>query len=487
MKNKLYSAIWSVCVLLTLTPGKIVAQKAKAKPLPNIVLIFMDDMGYGDVNAYGGIGYTTPNIDELAMQGMRFTNFYAGQPVCTASRAAILTGCYPNRIGIHGAVAPASPIGLSDNETTIAEMLKQKDYATAIIGKWHLGDAKKFLPLQHGFDEFFGLPYSNDMWPVDYDGTPLEVAKRNKYRKVPLPLIEGNEPVRYINDLNDQSMLTTLYTERAVTYINQNKNKPFFLYFAHSMPHVPLAVSDKFKGKSKQGLYGDVMMEIDWSVGQVMDALKKNGLDDNTLLIFTSDNGPWLTFGNHGGSAGGLREGKSTTWEGGQKEPAIMRWPHVIPAGTVCNKLSSNIDILPTIAAISGTALPPNKIDGVNIISLLKGEPKANPRDHLFYYFGKNNLEAVRQGSWKLILPHPYDSYEGGLPGKDGYPGERYPAKAELALFDLRRDPGERYDVKDQNPGIVKQLQELAEKAREDLGDDLTNRAGTNRRPPGRL
>jgi arylsulfatase len=469
------------------TVNEVFAQSVRSKSAPNIVLIFMDDMGYGDVNAYGGINYKTPNIDKLAMQGMRFTNFYAAQPICTASRAAILTGCYPNRIGLHGAFAPGSSVGLSNKEVTIASMLKQKKYATAIIGKWHLGDAQKFLPLQHGFDEFFGLPYSNDMWPVDYDGTPLDTVKRNKYRKLPLPLIEGNDVVRYIQDLTDQSMLTTLYTERAVSYIRQHKSQPFFLYLAHSMPHVPLAVSDKFKGKSSQGLYGDVMMEIDWSVGQIMAALKENGIDDNTLLIFTSDNGPWLTFGNHAGSAGGLREGKSTTWEGGQKEPAIMRWPNIIPAGTVCNQLSSTIDILPTIAAITETALPPNKIDGVNILSLLKGDPNANPRNHLFYYFNKNSLEAVRQGSWKLVLPHPYQSYEGGLPGNDGFPGKKNGAKAEFSLFDLRRDPGERYDVKDQNPDIVKKILELVEQAREDLGDDLAKRTGANRRPPGKL
>jgi len=487
MKSNLYRTTLVLCISITFTVNDIFAQNVKPKSVPNIVLIFMDDMGYGDVNAYGGIDYKTPNIDKLAMQGMRFTNFYAAQPICTASRAAVLTGCYPNRIGIHGAFAPGSAVGLSDKEVTIASMLKQKKYATAIIGKWHLGDAQKFLPLQHGFDEFFGLPYSNDMWPVDYDGTPLDSVKRNKYRKLPLPLIEGNDVLRYIRDLKDQGMLTTLYTERAVSYIRQHKSQPFFLYLAHSMPHVPLAVSDKFKGKSSQGLYGDVMMEIDWSVGQIMAALEENEIDDNTLLIFTSDNGPWLTFGNHAGSAGGLKEGKSTTWEGGQKEPAIIRWPNIVPAGTVCNQLSSTIDILPTIAAITGVTLPSNKIDGVNILSLLKGEPDANPRSHLFYYFNKNSLEAVRQGSWKLILPHPYQSYEEDLPGRDGLPGKKYGAKAELSLFDLRRDPGERYDVKDQNPDIVKKILELVEKAREDLGDDLTNRTGANRRPSGKL
>lgn len=466
------------------------AQTKGEKPLPNIVIVYMDDMGYGDVDAYGGIDYITPNIDKLAAQGMRFTNFYAAQPICTASRAALLTGCYPNRIGFFGAFGPNSPIGLSNQEVTIAEMVKKRGYATAIIGKWHLGDAEKFLPLQHGFDEFFGLPYSNDMWPVNYDGEPIKPsddAWDRKHNKPLLPLVEGNKPVRYIKTLKDQSMLTTWYTEKAVSFIKRHKDKPFFLYLAHSMVHVPIAVSDKFKGKSKQGLFGDVMMEIDWSVGEVMKELAKDGLEKNTLFIFTSDNGPWLTFGNHAGSAGGLREGKGTTWEGGQKEPAIIRWPGIVPAGTVCNNLSSNIDILPTVAAITGASLPSNKIDGVNILSLLKGEANANPRDHLFYYFNKNSLEAVREGSWKLVLPHHYTSNENTLPGSDGWPGKTHRDSTGLALYDLRRDPGERYDVKDQNPEVVKRMQQLVEQAREDLGDDLTKRAGKNRRPPGKL
>jgi arylsulfatase A-like enzyme len=482
MKNLLFYIAVIQLVIVTNSNGQSV--KASGS-VPNIVLIYMDDMGYGDVDAYGGIDYVTPNIDQLAVQGMRFTNFYAAQPICTASRAAILTGCYPNRIGIFGAFHPDSKIGISDKEETIAEMLKQKGYATAIFGKWHLGDAKKFLPLQHGFDEYVGLPYSNDMWPVNFDGTPADST--GKFRVPPLPLIEGNKTIRYIRDLKDQSILTTLYTEKAVDFINRHKKKPFFLYLAHSMVHIPLAVSDKFKGKSKQGLFGDVMMEIDWSVGEIMKALKENGLEKNTLFIFTSDNGPWLRFGEHAGSAGGLREGKSTTWEGGQREPAIMRWPGVVPAGTICNKLSSNIDILPTVAAITRTSLPVNKIDGVNILPLLKGEANANPRDHLFYYFAKNSLEAVRQGQWKLVLPHTYRSEEGELPGQNGYPGKMHNAETELALYDLRRDPGERYDVQKQNPAVVKRLQKLVEGAREDLGDDLTGSPGKNRRPVGEL
>lgn len=468
-----------LCVVFLGIVNKAHSQKSvKDHSLPNIVLIYMDDMGYGDVEAYSGIDYTTPNINKLAAEGMRFTNFYAAQPVCSASRAAILTGCYPNRIGIAAALGPNAKIGISEKEVTIAQMLKKKNYATCIIGKWHLGNVKKFLPLQHGFDEYFGLPYSNDMWP----GNPKSDSKFP-----PLPLIEGNSVIRYIKDLKDQSMLTTWYTEKAVDFIKRNKDQPFFLYLAQSMVHVPIAVSNKFKGKSKQGLFGDVMMEIDWSVGEVMKALKSNGVDKKTLVVFTSDNGPWLIYGNHAGSAGGLREGKLTTWEGGQKEPSIFWWPGHIEAGTICNKLAANLDILPTLAAIAHTPLPQNKIDGVNILPLLEGDKDANPRDHLFYYFHKNSLEAVRQGAWKLVLPHKFMSYENELPGTDGFPGEKHLDSTALALYDLRRDPGERYDVKRQHPDIVKKIQKLVEETRVDLGDDLTGRPGENRRAPGKI
>jgi len=487
LKIKFNAILMLYCLAVPFLAKSQVASTAKR---PNIVLIFMDDMGYGDVDAYGGINYTTPNIDKLASEGMRFTNFYAAQPICSASRAAILTGCYPNRIGFSGALGPHSKIGISDKEVTIAGMLRQVGYATGIVGKWHLGDAKEFLPLQHGFDFYFGLPYSNDMWPVNYDGQPIkptDAAWGRKHTKPPLPLIEGNKVVRYITTLKEQGMLTTWYTQKAVQFINDHKRGPFFLYFAHSMVHVPLAVSDKFRGKSKQGLFGDVMMEIDWSVGEIMNTLKADGLEKNTLVIFTSDNGPWLTFGNHAGSSGGLREGKATTWEGGQKEPAVFRWPGVIPSGTVCNKLSSTIDILPTLATISGAPLPDHKIDGLDILSLLKDESHASPRDHLFYYFHKNSLEAVRKGTWKLVLPHRYSSYEDELPGIGGFPGKMHPDSTGLALYDLRRDPGERYDVKDQHPEIIEKMQELIEEAREDLGDDLTGRKGKNRRSPGYL
>ncbi|NMB71429.1 MAG: sulfatase [Bacteroidales bacterium] len=468
------------------------AQKAAPlkKSLPNIVIILMDDMGYGDIGRTGPNQYETPNIDRLAAQGMQFTWFYCPQAVSSASRAGLLTGCYPNRIGISGALMPWSEVGINPDETTIAEMLKAKGYYSGIIGKWHLGHHQKFLPLQNGFDEYFGLPYSNDMWPVDFDGVPIRIkdSANFKVKYPPLPLMEGNTKVGEVLTLQDQDKLTTLYTERAVKFIEKNKNRPFFLYIAHSMVHVPLGASDKFRGKSPQGMFGDVMMEVDWSVGEVMKALERNGLEKNTLVIFTSDNGPWLNFGNHAGNTGGLREGKGTSWEGGQRVPCIMRWPGMIPAGTVCNKLASSIDILPTLAAITGAPLPDKKIDGVNILPLLLGDKEAFPRHEFLYYYQQNALEAVQIDYWKLILPHSGRTYRGFKPGSDGWPGPTGTEKIEtMQLYDLRRDPGEQYDVSQWYPEKVKELLELVERARADLGDDLTQRPGSGRRKPGRI
>jgi arylsulfatase A-like enzyme len=292
---------------------------------PNIVLILMDDMGYGDIGRTGANQYETPNLNRLANQGMQFTWYYSPQAVSSASRAGLLTGCYPNRIGICGALMPWSTNGIASEETTIAEMLRGKGYHTGIIGKWHLGHHREFLPLQNGFDEYYGLPYSNDMWPVDYDGIPIaeKDTSSTKMRFPVLPLIEGNQKAGEVLTLSDQDKLTTDYTERAVRFIEKHSKEPFFLYFPQSMVHVPLGVSDKFRGKSKQGLYGDVMMEVDWSVGEILRVLEQKGLEKNTLIIFTSDNGPWLSFGNHAGTTGGLREGKGTTWEGGQRVPCM--------------------------------------------------------------------------------------------------------------------------------------------------------------------
>jgi arylsulfatase len=462
-------------------------QQLKDPKTPNIVLIFTDDQGYGDVGCYGATGFETPNLDKLASQGARFTNHYSAQPVCSASRAGLLTGCYPNRIGISGALFPHHKIGLNPNEHTLAEMLKTKGYATAVYGKWHLGHHEKFLPLQHGFDEYVGIPYSNDMWPIALDGTEHEPG--TYHGDFPhLPLIEGNETVEEIKTFAGQNKLTTLYTEKAVDFINRNQGNPFFLYVPHSMPHVPLGISDKFRGKSIQGMYGDVMMEIDWSVGQIIQALKDNDIEDNTIVIFTTDNGPWLNYGNHAGSSGGLREGKTTSWEGGQRIPFIIKWPGNTPQGVICNKLSCAIDILPSIAEIVDAELPRHTIDGISVTELWKGNFEAEPRKELYYYYGINHLNAVRKGNWKLVFPHTYRSYN-ALPGNDGFGGPRIPTVVDsLELYNMIRDPGEAYNVIDLYPEIVTELQAVAAKARKELGDlNVGMETGNGNREAGKL
>lgn len=463
--KKLFILIPTAIILLFVSCKTETKQKAT-----NFVVIFIDDMGYGDVGCYGATGWETPNLDKLASEGMRFTNFYSAQPVCSASRAGLMTGCYPNRIGISGALFPQDSVGINPDEKTIAEILKEQGYSTGIFGKWHLGHHKKFLPLQNGFDEYVGLPYSNDMWPVDVEGNHLPEGKgRGNYPE--LPLMNGNEPMEYIKTLQDQDRLTTIYTEKAVDFINRNASKPFFMYVPHSMGHIPLGVSDKFRGKSKQGFYGDVMMEIDWSVGEIMKTLDQNGIAENTVVIFTTDNGPWLNFGNHAGSAGGLREGKTTSWEGGQRVPFIIRWPGKTPEGTICNKLACAIDILPSITEIAGGKLSENKIDGISVTELWKGNKKADPRQEILFYYGKNNLNAVRKGNWKLVLPHSYQSYN-TTPGKDGHGGKRIKTDVlSPELYDMTRDPGEQYNVIDSNPEIVEDLMKVAEAARAELGD----------------
>ena len=332
------------------------------------------------------------------------------------------------------------------------------------------------LSQQEPSDEYYGLPYSNDMWP--YHPQQGEV-----FNFPDLPTIEGNKVIGYNTD---QTKFTTDYTIRAVNFIRKNKNNPFLLYLAHSMPHVPLAVSDKFKGKSEQGLYGDVLMEIDWSVGEVLKTLREEGLEENTLVILTSDNGPWTNYGNHAGSAGGLREAKATTFDGGNRVPCVMYWKGRIQPGTSCNKLASNIDLFPTIADISQSPLPSHKIDGVSLLPLIKGEKDVNPRTSFVYYFNQNDLEAVTDGTFKLIFPHKHATYEEYVPGNDGQPGKLTMKEIHKAvLYDLRRDPGERYDVISQYPEVVQRLMKIANNMRDDLGDNLTRRKPTGQRQHG--
>lgn len=476
--------------LLTLLISLAVNAATNLSPQPNIVLIFCDDLGYADVGCFGAKGWKTPNIDRLAREGVRFTQFYVAQAVCSASRAALMTGCYPNRVGIQGALGPNSKIGIHRDEMTLAEVVKQRGYATAIFGKWHLGHERPFLPVHHGFDEYFGLPYSNDMWPWHPDLVDRPPEERQRRAGYPdLPLIEGDRVALSPVTAKEQAQLTTWYTERAVKFIERNKSRPFFLYVPHSMPHVPLFVSQKFKDKSAQGLYGDVLMEIDWSVGEILKALRKHRLEKNTLVIFTSDNGPWLSYGNHAGVADPLREGKGTCWDGGVRVPFIARWPGRIPKGSVCAEPAMTIDLLPTVARLIGAPLPAHQIDGRDIWPLLSGQPGAkNSHEAYFFWYADNQLQAVLSGQWKLLLPHSYRTLAGRPGGRDGKPAPYDQRKVERTeLYNLANDISETTDLAARHPDMVKRLEALAEQAREDLGDSLTKRTGTGNRPPGRL
>lgn len=471
-------------ILIALSMTTCKSDKVK---LPNIVLIFIDDMGYADVGCFGATDYATPNMDRLAEEGIRFTNFYASQAVCSASRGSLLTGCYSERIGIYGALNAYSNVGINSEELLIPEMLKEKGYISGIFGKWHLGHHPEFMPLQHGFDEYVGLLYSNDMWGVDYDGLPQKKSTNWKSDYPPLLLYEGNKPLDTIANLEDQAKLTTIYTEKAVDFIKKHKKDPFFLYLPHSMVHVPIAVSDRFKGKSGHGLFADVMMELDWSVGEILKTLEENGLSDNTLVIFTSDNGPWLNYGNHAGSAGPLREGKGSMWEGGPRVSAMMRWPDHIPAGMFNNNLASTIDILPTLSEITGATLPDKKIDGVSILPMLLGDEQIKPREEFYYYY-MGDLIAVRKNQWKLVFPHEYVSYLNEKPGLDGYPGPTHMGIVEeMELYNLSMDIGEQNNIIASHPEIVDELLMMGDSARSDLGDRILNVQGKNVRYPGRI
>ena len=456
------------------------------KPAPNVVIVFTDDQGYQDLSCFGSPNIYTPHLDQIAADGLRLTNFYAAQAVCSASRAALLTGCYPNRIGIKGALFPQSKIGINPMETTLAEMLQEQGYKTGIFGKWHLGHLPKFLPNNHGFDEFMGIPYSNDMWPVDYEGNQVDKNHRKAKRYPQLPFFKNFDVVKEIKTLEDQAQLTTELTEAAVDFIERNKDTPFFLYVPHPMPHTPIAVSDKFKGKSGQGRYGDVIMEIDWSVGQIMNKLKEHQLDKNTIFIFTSDNGPWLNFGNHAGSASPLREGKGTAWEGGQREPCVVSYPNGIEGGRVIDTPMMTIDLLPTIAEITGAKLPELKIDGKSVWDIWTGKSNKSPHDAYFFYYKSNELHGVRYNDWKLYFPHTYRSLNGREGGKDGYP-VNYDMNEidEIELYDLNNDISESKNVADQHPKIVLEIKSLADEMRKKLGDKLLNIEGTENRPAG--
>ena len=495
-------------MLLSLLSQVVVS--AEERP-PNFVVIYCDDLGYGDLGCYGSTRNSTPRLDQMAREGVRLTDFYSAAAVCSASRAALLTGCYPQRVNILGALGPKSAKGIHESERLLPELLRERGYATAIYGKWHLGDAPQFLPTRNGFDDYFGLPYSNDMWP-----------RHPTNKSFPeLPLIEG-ERVAQLNP--DQRQLTKWYTEHACRFIEQQRERPFFLYVPHTMPHVPLFVSEARAGKSGRGIYADVVAELDWSVGEILDTLKRTGLDERTLVLFSSDNGPWLSYGEHAGSAGPLREGKGTTWEGGQRVPGIVRWPTKIPAGKVCSELSTTMDVLPTLVKLAGGQVPGDRvIDGHDAWKLWSAVADARTPYEAFYYYWDDGLEAVRSGPWKLHFPHRYRSLgERGLKaqgaeqtqktqktektekpqkteraektqrteaaseaGRNGRPLDYQQRETGLALYHLGDDIGEQQDRSAQEPEQVKRLQELAERARMSLGDSLQKRVGKERRPAG--
>ena len=463
------------------------ADQAKRPVQPNVVLFFTDDQGWGDLSCQGSEDIPTPHIDLLADEGVRFTDFYTAQPVCSASRGSLLTGCYANRIGISGALAPSSKIGLHPDEVTIAEVLRPAGYASACLGKWHLGHHPEFLPVRQGFDLYSGIPYSNDMWP----GHP---ESPKAWPPLPWYTINSGEPgpaVELIEDLDDQDRITRRITEEAVSFIDQHADVPFFLYVAHSMPHVPLGVGPEFRQSTRFGMYGDVIREIDWSVGQVCEALKAHGILDRTLIIYTSDNGPWLSYGDHAGTTGGLREGKGTTFEGGVRVPMVARYPGVIPPGTICSEPSMTIDLLPTIAEMTGTTqyLGPREIDGKSIQSLFSGDPAARtPHEALYFWYHKGDLEAMRSGRWKLHFPHGYRSMNGREPGNNGIPGRYdYGIQTGLALYDLTDDPVEAVNLASEHPEVVARMVAMADQARASLGDRLTSTNGTDVRQPGRI
>jgi len=461
---------------------------------PNIVFIVADDMGYADFGAQGAKGFETPNLDRLAAEGTRFTNFYVAQAVCTASRAALMTGCYPNRIGMQGAYNHTSRDGVADEEWLLPEMLKARGYATAGMGKWHLGTRLKFNPTRHGFDEWLGIPYSNDNSKYH----PSLAAEMP-----PLPFYDGEKIIEHDPD---QALFTSRFTQRAVQFIERNAVRPFFLYLPHVMPHVPIFASEKFKGRSALGLYGDVMEELDWSVGEVLSTLKRLKLEERTLVIFISDNGPFLSYGEHAGSAQPLREGKLTTFEGGVRVPCLVRWPGHVPSARVCDEPFMGIDWLPTLTDIVGGKVSTNKIDGLSAKGLIFGEKDARPSHEALFFYSGTALQAVRSGKWKLHFAHPYITVA-AEPGRGGKPsnfGKLAPTsitqsgvegiatrhgyrieQLELSLFNLDTDPGETKNVAAEHPDVVQRLSALAEVARQDLGDSLQSIKGSGLRSPG--
>jgi arylsulfatase A len=424
---------------------------------PNFVIIFIDDQGYGDLSCFGSKTIRTPHIDRLAVEGRKFTSFMVASPVCTPSRAALLTGCYPKRVGMHQHVLfPQSTRGLNPEEHTIADHLKAQGYATACFGKWHLGHHPEVLPIANGFDTYYGIPYSNDMNHPDNKGKPkggpdgmdiLWADPESTLTKWKTPLMQDEKIVELPVD---QRTVTRRYTQKAIDFIKTNKSKPFFVYLPHSMPHIPLYVPDEVRDPNPKNAYINTIEHIDAEVGRLLDTLDELKLAKNTYVLYTTDNGPWLPFKHHGGSAGPLREGKGTTFEGGQRVPCLIRGPG-IPAGTVCDALTGTIDVLPTVAEITGTPLPGGKrIDGVSVLGLWNGTAKESPRNEFLHYTSRGEIEGIRRGNWKLLVKRPRRP-------RNAKKGWKSPP-TQIFLFDLSKDLGEQNNLVASHPEIVTEL-----------------------------
>jgi arylsulfatase A len=438
---------------LNTASGLVAAQAdSQSSTPPNFIVIFCDDLGYGDLGCFGHPSIRTPELDRMASEGMRWLQFYSAAPVCTPSRAALLTGRLPLRSGMcsqtRRVLFPNSQGGLPASEKTLAEMLHDKGYHTGCVGKWHLGHLPQYLPTAHGFDSYFGIPYSNDMDRVADAPKGMAAIFQPKSQYFNVPLMRDTE---IVERPADQTTITRRYTEEAIRFIETQSEKPFFLYLAHSMPHVPLFRSPEFTDHSRRGLYGDVVEEVDWSVGQILAALRAKQLDKNTCVVFTSDNGPWLSQKDHGGSAGLLREGKGTTWEGGMREPTVMWWPDTIPAGTATAALGSTMDLMATFAALAGTQLPTDRVlDSIDLSAVLKGE-QANPRQALFYYRAYE-LMAVRLGPWKVHYQKQ---------GSYGTPPQKLTKCEPPELYHLEHDPSELYNIAKDHPQVLARVAEL--------------------------
>jgi len=437
-----------LAALVVFAVGPSPATAAEETARPNFIIIFCDDQGYQDLGCFGSPDIKTPNVDRMAAEGMKCTDFYSAYCVCSASRASLLTGCYQPRISMPGVLGPRSNVGLHPDEVTIADMLKTKGYATMCIGKWHVGDKPETLPTAQGFDHYFGLPYSNDMArQKGWGNGPSDLDKIWKEKRWDIYNNELYRDGKIIESPVNQVTLTDRYTQEAVKFIEGNKDQPFFLYLAHTMPHVPLFVSEERYDPDPHKAYKLTIEHIDWSVGQILKTLEEHGIDENTFIVYTSDNGPWLSKRHHGGSAKPLRAGKGTTYEGGMREPTVMRWPARIKPGQTCAQVAGTIDLLPTFAAIVGAELDEDRpIDGLDISALLDDPAAPSPHDEVGYYYYKNNRpEAVRLGKWKLRLI--------GKP----------------ELYDLRADIGESKNVAADNPDVVAKLRNLADAYDADL------------------